>query len=235
MKLHVVAFASAREALGTEELDLELDPGSDLEALRRNLIARAPALEELWSRLAIAVDGELVRANVELAEGQEIALLPPVSGGEPQRAALVDGLLEPRDLLASVAAPSRGAVVLFLGNVRDGHRGRPVEHLTYDAYRPMAQTALERIVDEESDSKADLVVAVHHRLGVVSVGGTSVVIAAASPHRGEAYAASRRVLERLKAEVPIWKREHYVDGEAVWREEEALGSRRPKSEVSTAG
>lgn len=227
MKVRLLAFASVRETLGAAELDLELPEGGDIETLRQLLLERHPELATLWPRLAIAVDGELVRGNPTLAEGQEVALLPPVSGGVEGRVALVDGPLVVDDLVASVRSNRRGAIIVFLGNVRDHHRGRAVERLTYQAYRPMALAALERIVDELSDPEPDLKLAIHHRLGEVPAGETSVAIVAASPHRAAAYSASRTALERLKREVPIWKREHYEDGGKVWREEELLEASEP--------
>ena len=222
MKVRILAFATARDALGAEEIELELPDGSGLDRLRAVLGERNPRFEELWPRLAIAVDRRLVRGDAELAEGQEVALMPPVSGGQDERALLVDGPLSVGDAMASVESPRRGAVVVFVGNVRDSHAEHAVERLTYDAYRPMALAALRRIVTDLSDEAADLAVAIHHRLGQVGAGETSVVITAASPHRTAAYAASREALERLKREVPIWKREHFVGGGALWREEEAL-------------
>ncbi|PYQ54917.1 MAG: molybdopterin synthase [Acidobacteria bacterium] len=127
-----------------------------------------------------------------------------------------------------VSSPSRGAVVIFLGSVRDHHAGRPVEKLTYSAYRTMALEGLRRIVTDLEAGHENLRAAIVHRLGEVPVGEPSVVIAVASPHRAAAYDASRTALERLKAEIPIWKREHYADGGAEWREVEPL-----KAEGST--
>jgi molybdopterin synthase catalytic subunit len=138
-------------------------------------------------------------------------------------AGLVD---EPIDVAAverRVAAWRCGAVLLFLGTVRDRHQGRPVRLLTYTAYRPMALKTLKRITDELEAATQSLRVEIVHRLGDVPVGEASVLIAVASPHRQAAYEASREALERLKREVPIWKREHYDDGEVAWREEEPLG------------
>lgn len=135
---------------------------------------------------------------------------------------LVDEPIDPAPLIAVVSGPSRGAVVVFSGNVRDHHAGRAVEKITYTAYRSMAEAGLAAIVADLEREGRDLKAAIVHRLGEVPVGEASVVIAVASPHREAAYAASRKALERLKAEIPIWKREHYRDGEAVWREEESL-------------
>lgn len=137
-------------------------------------------------------------------------------------ARLTDTVIDSSALVAAVASPRRGAVVLFLGTARDHHQGRAVTLLGYDAYRPMAEARLERIVTELSDPAAEVAVEIVHRLGEVPAGEASVAIAAASPHRAAAYEASRLALERLKKEVPIWKREHYADGAAAWREEEPL-------------
>ena len=135
---------------------------------------------------------------------------------------------EPIDVAAAeraVAHPSCGAVLLFLGNVRDHHGGRQVVRLSYSAYESMARDRLTRIVDEleAAGTSTGLRVAIIHRLGEVPIGEPSVVIAVASAHREAAYDASRTALARLKREVPIWKRETYQDGDEVWREEEALG------------
>lgn len=222
MKLLVLAFASARDALGGAETAIELEEGDDLAALRDALTARHPELVELWPRLAVAVDGELVRGNPSLKEGQEVALLPPVSGGEGPDVALVDGPIAVEDLVRGVRSPARGAVTLFLGTVRDHHEGRPVAYLTYQGYRTMAVAALRKIADELMADGDDLAIAIHHRLGEVEAGETSVAIVTGSPHREAAYAANRTALERLKREVPIWKKEHYSDGDETWREEESL-------------
>lgn len=242
VRLQVLAFASAADALGTGELPVELPAGSTVEDLRRHLEERSPELARHWPRLAVAVDGELVSGDAELPSGAEVALLPPVSGGAPEaarttgdplfpeggpRAALTEEPLDVAAVTGAVRGPGCGAVLVFLGTVRDSHRGRPVSHLTYRAYRPMARERLARIVrDLEEEGGAGeasgLRAAIVHRLGEVAAGEPSVVIAVASPHREAAYAASRRALERLKAEVPIWKKEHYAGGEARWREEERL-------------
>jgi MoaE-MoaD fusion protein len=227
MKIRLLAFASAGDALGTGETEIELPAGSRIADLKTLLERDHPALAPLWLRLAIAIDGRIARSDQEIPDGAEVALLPPVSGGAgaplPEaRAALTDGPIDAAAAVAAVAGPSRGAVVLFLGTVRDHHAGRPVEKLTYSAYRKMAEQALDRIVEDLEAGGTDLRAAIVHRLGEVPAGEASVAIAVASPHRAAAYEASRTALERLKAEVPIWKREHYAGGEAAWREEESL-------------
>jgi len=229
VKVRLLAFASAADALGEAELDLEVAPGSRVRDLQALLDNRFPALAPLWSRLAIALDGEVVDAEAALRDGAEIALLPPVSGGsgadDGVRVALTDAPIDAAAVVAAVSGPGRGAVVLFLGTVRDSHQGRAVERLTYSAYRPMAQKGLAQIVGDLERGAPGLRAAIVHRLGEVAVGEASVAIAVASPHRAAAYDASRTALERLKTEVPIWKREHYADGAAAWREEEPLRAR----------
>ena len=231
MKIRVLAFASASDALGAEEREIELPDGTDVAGLREELERRYPDLGPLWSRLAVAVDGEIAGSRAAIPDGAEIALLPPVSGGsaavlDPEtarlRARLTDSAIDPGAVSAAVASPTRGAVLLFLGTVRNHHAGRAVERLTYSAYRSMAEERLLRIVEEIEAEGDDLGLAIIHRLGEVPAGEASVAIAAASPHRAAAYEASRRALERLKKEVPIWKRERYAGGEEAWREEERL-------------
>ena len=234
MKIRLLAFASAADALGASEMELELLEGSRVFDLRGKLDREHPALIPLWPRLAVAVDGRVVTLAEPLRDGVEVALLPPVSGGsgEPPKAELVDGPIDTGRAVAAVSGPGRGAVVIFLGTVRDHHAGRPVGKLTYSAYRPMALAGLRRIVADLEASDPELRAAIVHRLGEVPVGEASVVIAVSSPHRAAAYGASRTALERLKAEIPIWKREHYGDGEAAWREEEPLASPSLASESS---
>lgn len=242
MKIRLLAFASAGDALGATETEIELPQGSRVSDLRARLDRDHPALSPLWPRLAVAVDGRVSGPDEPLQDGIEVALLPPVSGGignsgnggdsgdggergEGGLAELVDGPIDVDRAVRSVEAPGFGAVVVFLGTVRNHHAGRAVEKLTYSAYRRMAVDTLAKIVSELEAQETDQVaprVAIVHRLGEVPVGEASVVIAVGSPHRAAAYEASRIALERLKAEVPIWKREHYAEGEAVWREEEAL-------------
>ena len=224
MKIRVLAFATAASAVGSSELDIELPDGSDLGTLRDHLIRTHSALEPIWSRLALAIDGQLVDARAALHDGAEVALLPPVSGGCPRRARITD---EPIDIVAILgeAVPSGcGAAVLFVGTVRNHHAHREVLQITYEAYRPMAEAALETIAGELERRSEGLSVRIVHRLGTLSVGESSVLIATAAPHRASAYEASRLALERLKREVPIWKREWYADGGVAWREEEPLGS-----------
>jgi MoaE-MoaD fusion protein len=236
MRVRLLAFASASDALGAGELELELPEPAKVADLRAWLDAHYPALTPLWPRLAVAVNGSIARSDDPLSEGAEVALLPPVSGGSGEAAAgtaarprveLVDAPIDPQDVIARVASPTCGAILLFLGTVRDHSRRRDeaaaaVLKLTYTAYRPMACQALELIAADLERATEGLRVAIVHRLGEILVGEPSVAIATAARHRAAAYDASRQALERLKSEVPIWKLEHYSDGNAAWREEESL-------------
>jgi molybdopterin converting factor subunit 1 len=244
VKIDLLAFASAGDILGASETTLELEPRTTLAQLKSLLEERHPQLRALWTRLAIAVNGDLASDDTALADGDEVALLPPVSGGsgagDDERddgdalAVLTETVLDADEVARRVADPSCGAVVLFAGTVRDSHRGRPVERITYSAYRAMAQTRIREIATRLESRHPGARVVIVHRLGEIAVGETSVVIAVSSPHREAAYAANREALERLKTEVPIWKREHYADGESRWREEEPLDRAGADADTSPA-
>ena len=138
------------------------------------------------------------------------------------RSRLTRAPLDPSAALAAVADRSAGASTLFLGTVRDRHAGREVEGIDYSAYEPMAERVLARIEAELEAATPGLRLAIVHRLGSLAVGEASVAIAASSPRRAAAQEAAKVALERVKREVPIWKRERYADGSSAWREEEKL-------------
>lgn len=219
--VRLVAFASAADALHTDATELEVETGSTVGQLLDRLEGDFPALAPIRSRLAVALDGRIAGADDVIPAGAEVALLPPVSGGSGAPWLTAEAIAV-ESVVRRVAGPRRGATSVFIGTVRNHHGGRPVEGLDYQAYESMAEAVLRRIVEELEAADPDLRVAVVHRLGAVPVGEASVVIAAASPHRDAATTATRTTLERLKREVPIWKRERYADGSEVWREEEPL-------------
>jgi molybdopterin synthase catalytic subunit len=126
---------------------------------------------------------------------------------------LTDEPIEPRILVERVLRRSDGAYVLFEGIVRDHHEGKSVESIFYDAYRPMAEKEMERIVAGIESELPDVALAVVHRLGLLRVGESSIAIVAASPHRAEAFAACRSMIDRIKVTVPIWKKERGPSGE----------------------
>lgn len=224
----MLSFATASDAVGSAQTERRLPDGSTIADLVECLTAAHPDLEQLWPRLAIAVDGEVAGdRGAPLHDGAEVALLPPVSGGShgTVHSRLRDGAVD-ADTVAlvrtSVEDSGKGAVVVFVGNVRNSFGGRSVERITYSAYPAMAERRLERIVRELEAAEPGTRVEIVHGLGTLEVGDASVVIAAAAAHRRQAYDTNRLALERLKAEVPIWKREHYTGGQSAWREEEPL-------------
>ena len=135
----------------------------------------------------------------------------------PELFRVSDAPLQVDDVIAIVAAPSCGAVATFIGNVRDSNAGRRVHWLDYEAYAPLAIRSFERIAEEARGRWPETRVAIHHRTGRVAIGEASIVIAAASPHRADAFAAARYAIERVKQIAPIWKHEHFEGGE-VWIE-----------------
>jgi molybdopterin synthase catalytic subunit len=135
----------------------------------------------------------------------------------PAPTAITSSRLDLAALVRIVEAPGVGAVTTFLGLVRDHNQGRRVLHLVYEAYEPLAERALRRIVEESTERWPAVVLAVHHRIGTLAVGEASVAIAAASPHRADAFAACRYAIERVKQIVPIWKHEYFEGGD-VWIE-----------------
>ena len=225
----MLSFATALDAVGSAETEHELPDGSTIADLIERLTAAYPDLALLWPRLAVAVDGDVAADRAApLHDGAEVALLPPVSGGSCGATAgrLRDGAVDAETVAAvraGVEDAGKGAVVVFVGNVRNSFGGRSVERITYSAYPAMAERRLERIVRELEAAEPGTRVEMVHGLGTLEVGDASVVIATASAHRRQAYDTNRLALERIKAEVPIWKREHYRDGKSAWREEEPLG------------
>jgi molybdopterin synthase catalytic subunit len=176
--------------------------------------AAHPALRAVADKLRLAVDQEFSPADRRLRDGSEVALIPPVSGGSgPHR--LVDSPLDPAAAIAEVSHPGCGAVVTFVGTVRDHARGKKVVRLEYEAYPEMAVRVFARIAGEAQQRWPGARVCIHHRVGSLEPGALSVVIAASAPHRADAFDACRYAIEDLKKDAPIWKREQYPDG-SVW-------------------
>jgi len=220
MRVTLLYFAAARERAGTSSEAIDLPEGATAAAALAAACERHPPLAAVATKLRLAVDQEFAGPSRKLREGSEVALIPPVSGGAGLRRIGPEPLVPERPV-EQVTGPDCGAVVSFVGTVREAHAGRPVARLTYSAYRPMAERRLGALA-EELEERHGVRLAVVHRLGTLLPGEASVAIFAASPHREAAFAATRECLERLKREVPVWKREHYADGSARWREDEPL-------------
>ena len=219
MNLNVLYFAHVRERVGIESEQLTLPDEATVADAVALLIERYPTLQELLPVVRIAVNGEFTDSRTPLQSGDELVLIPPVAGGAGThrsritRDALDDGLV--RQLREHVSGPGRGAIVCFEGVVRDHARGKNVTSIDYEAYEPMALQQMERIVQETETELQGVRVVIHHRIGRLQVGDCAVVVVTAAAHRKEAFLACQKVLERLKADVPIWKHETGPDG-SVW-------------------
>jgi molybdopterin synthase catalytic subunit/molybdopterin converting factor small subunit len=211
MPVTILFFAAARDAAGAAREPL--DPVPPTVGDLRRLLSRRPALGPVLARSRIAVDGEFAGDEAPLRDGAEVAIIPPVAGGGPA-CAVVDRPLQLEEAIEAVSSASLGGLVTFTGVVRDASLGRRVERLEYQAYVEMAERVLGRIAEEVGRCH-NCRVSIVHRIGVLLPGDAAVVIACAAPHRSEAFRACAEVVDRLKREVPIWKREVFVDG-AEW-------------------
>ena len=214
MKIRLKLFASAREIVGQRELMLEVPEGTCGSGLLRLLVSDHPRLAGLVPSLKLAVNQEYADADRVLADGDEVALIPPVSGGM-DLFDVTDIPLSLDSLVAAVGEPGSGAIASFLGIVRGVARGRQVEYLEYDAYPEMAVAEMRQIGREIRARWPVGRVAIVHRVGRLGIGEASVAIAVGSPHRAEALQACAYAIERLKQMVPIWKKEVWADG-AEW-------------------
>ena len=205
MQVSVRLFAGLRERAGTGERELELAEGSTVGDVWDSL-----ALGDEPSGLLYAVNREYATRDQDLADGDEVALIPPVSGGAFR---LVEGPLDLEAVVAEAGDERAGAIATFQGTVRKQSRGRDVIALEYEAYSEMAEKVIAEIAGEMKGRYDLCEVAVAHRLGRVEIGETSVVIAVSAPHRQDALAACKDVIDALKERVPLWKKELYVGGE----------------------
>lgn len=207
MVVRIRLFAQLRERAGANELELELPEGA---RVRDALAADAVAALAGGLPLVMAVNREYADANVRLSAGDELALIPPVSGGAEPHVALRDGALSLDALIARVRDPRAGAVVTFAGVTRE------VPSLAYEAYAEMALAQMRTVVAEAIARHGLCAAAAEHRVGSVPLSEASVLIAVSAPHRAEAFAGGREIIDRLKALAPIWKREVAADGSASW-------------------
>ena len=213
MRVHVRTFASLREA-SVDRSDVDLADGSDVEAAWAALAARHPGLVPHRPFVRAARNGAYAAWDELLAEGDEVAFLPPVSGGASSW--LADGPIDVAALERGLAESRHGAVVTFVGRARDhADDGRPVVELEYEAFPEMAEAVLAAIADEAA-ARWQASVAVRHRTGPVPLGEAAVAIVTAAPHREAAYEANRYVIEQIKERLPIWKRERFADG-SEWK------------------
>ena len=208
-------FARLREQAGTDTEQVDL-AGSTVEDVYRALRERHPGLEGDLGMIRPARNHEFAQWSERVADGDEVAFIPPVSGGSAP-AALIEmtsEALDPRRLETAVAHAGAGAICTFTGVVRDRSRGEQVTHLEYEAYAEMAERQMRAIADEIAARWPEARVAMAHRTGTLEIGEASVVVSVSCPHRAEAFEACRWGIDRLKESVPIWKKEFARSGVA---------------------
>jgi molybdopterin synthase catalytic subunit len=210
MRVTLRTFAMLRE-LSADRLELDLPDGACLADAWTALASRHPAVAPHRPYVRGARNGSYAAWEVPLADGDEVAFLPPVSGGGSM-VRITDAPIDVAALEAAVPRRGDGAVVTFVGRARDtADDGRAVLELDYEVYAEMATAVLAEIA-AEAEGRWGAAVAVVHRTGPVPLGETAVAIVTATPHRAEAYAASRHLIEAIKERLPIWKRERFADG-----------------------
>ena len=238
IRVRVRLFAVQRELAGAREVPLELDAGATVESAWRALVALHPILAPGRPSVRFARNGEYVDAAELLAEGDEVACIPPVSGGQSGEATTTR-ILELRseplgrtilaDLADRLATPADGAIVGFIGRTRETpgtpapgqeeeakrHSGRDVEALDYEAHESMALDVIAQVADEIAARFGVTRIAIVHRTGEVPLGEASIAIVACAPHREAAFDAARYGIDETKARAPIWKAERFADGH-VW-------------------
>ncbi|HEX5039282.1 MAG TPA: molybdenum cofactor biosynthesis protein MoaE [Candidatus Limnocylindria bacterium] len=212
MRVTLRTFAHLRE-LSVDRCELDLADGSTMADAWERMAATYPSIAAQRPYVRAARNGAYAGWHEPLADGDVVALLPPVSGGS---SALTDGPIDVAALERSVRASGRGAIVTFIGTARDvAGDGRTVVELEYEVYAEMADAVLREIAGEAAE-RFGAEVAVTHRFGMVPIGEAAVAIVTAAVHRAEAYDANRYVIEAIKERLPIWKRERFVDG-SEWK------------------
>jgi MoaE-MoaD fusion protein len=223
--VRVRSFALLREALGVAELTVALPAGADVAALLARLAGEYPGAKLAGRRFTTAVNRSYAPPETVLADGDEVALIPPVSGGSVKLFEIVNRPISLDEVAARVAAPDNGAITLFAGAVRSVTRGQPgqpteviTDYLEYEAYAEMAEPALENIAGEAiARWPAIRAVSIVHRIGRLEIGDISIGIAVAAGHRQDTFDACHYIIDRVKQIAPIWKREVGPDG-ASWVE-----------------
>ena len=213
-------FARLREQAGTDKESVGLPSGATVADVWEALRLEHPGLESHRDAVRAALNQEFADWDALVADGDEVAFVPPVSGGAHRVGVLFELTADPLDarrLESAVEHSGAGAICTFTGIVRDNSRGRSVTHLEYEAYAEMAMAEMRRIADEIAERWPEARVAMAHRTGRLEIGEASVVVSVSCPHRAEAIAACKWGIDRLKETVPVWKKEHAADG-SYWVE-----------------
>ncbi|TDG00647.1 molybdenum cofactor biosynthesis protein [Paenibacillus piri] len=218
MKLHIYVFAGLAEQLGGPLVELDWEQTDPLTPalLKERLMACYPQAAAALRHAFVAVNQSYAEDDLPIGIGDEIAVIPPVSGGQPQLAEITREAISAEAVSAKVMHPNNGAALTFIGTTREWTHGKRTVLLDYEAYEPMALKTMQQIIQEIGERWDGALCAVTHRLGRVNIGEISVVIAVSAPHRDAVYEASRHAIERLKQIVPIWKKEIWEDG-SEWK------------------
>lgn len=233
MQVQVLFFGMLKELAGLGSDSLTLPDSATLADVIRHYEGRIPRLKEMAGSIAMSVNREYAGPECKLNSGDEIGLLPPVSGGV-LHSAIVRSAIDTAAVLEGIKQSSDGAAVVFEGVARDNTRGRRTLYLDYEAYEEMALKQLEELAERALAQFQVRDVALVHRLGRLEIGETSVLIVVASAHRAAAFEACRWLIDTLKRTVPIWKKEYFEDG-AVWADGEPFPADIRTAEGSPAG
>jgi MoaE-MoaD fusion protein len=237
MRVRVLFFGVLKDLAGTSSEIVELPEHASIRDVIEHYKAKIPQLTDSFPSTAVALNQHYATVDSQLKAGDEIALLPPVSGGSPEsqrHAFIIRSPINTSATLAKLKRGEDGAALVFEGIVRNQTRGRRTLYLDYEAYEPMALEELERLACEALEKYQIRDVALVHRLGRLEIGETSVLVAVASAHRAAAFEACRWLIDTLKKTVPIWKKEYFEDG-AVWADGEPFPDAIPRANPPDAG
>jgi len=230
MRIRVLLFGQLKDIVGRQEESLDVQPGTSLSDVMARYAEQFPKFKPMTGSIACSVNREYAPASILLHEGDEVGLLPPVSGGAPARTEAQPQLesahcrilrekIDSQKIADALKAPEDGATVIFEGIVRNNTRGRATLFLDYEAYEAMAINEMEKLAQTALEKFTIHDVRLVHRLGRLEIGETSVLVVVTSAHRGQAFDACRWLIDTLKKTVPIWKKEYFEDG-AVWADGE---------------
>jgi len=225
MQIRVLLFGVLKDAAGQPSEVVDLPEGAQVDDVLEHYGNRFPRIAAMKPSLAVSVNQEYSRRDRTLTAGDEVAILPPVSGGAPEAGLVRDEVCLVKEPIKTVSVldrlkhPQDGAAVVFEGMVRNNTRGRRTLYLDYEAYEPMALKEMKGLVEQAHARFSIDRTSIIHRLGRLQIGETSVLIVVTSAHRSAAFDACRWLIDTLKKTVPIWKKEYFEDG-AIWADGE---------------
>jgi molybdopterin synthase catalytic subunit len=231
MRVRILFFGMLKDLAGKSSDGLDLPDGALVRDVLAHYLLELPRIKESLASLAVAVNQEYAGPETMLKSDDEVALLPPVSGGSGKAVSIVRDAIDTQGVLGRIKRGEDGAAVVFEGAVRNQTRGRRALYLDYEAYEEMALGQMEGLAEQALKQFPVREVALVHRLGRLKIGETSVLIVVASAHRAAAFDACRWLIDTLKRTVPIWKKEYFEDG-AVWADGEPFPEEIPRAQGS---